>query len=49
MVIIKQRNIVVIKANNIQHAIRIFDNKFGHDLQWALQNEDYTLEIKETN
>lgn len=45
MVIIKQGNTVVITARSVQHAINIFDSKFGHDLQWALQNEDYTMEV----
>lgn len=48
MVIVKRGNVVVITAKNVGHAIRIFEQKFKHDLQWALQNEDYTLEIKET-
>lgn len=44
MVIIKQGNTVVIRAKNIQHAINIFENKYKHDLQWAIENEGYTLE-----
>lgn len=43
MIIIRQGSTVVIRAKNIRHAILIFDKKFGHDLQWALQNENYTI------
>lgn len=44
MVIVKRGNQIVIRAKNIRHAILIFDKKFNHDLQWALQNENYELE-----
>lgn len=44
MIIIKQGATIVIRAKNIRHAILIFDQKFGHDLQWALQNENYVME-----
>jgi hypothetical protein len=44
LVIVKQGATIVVRAKNIRHAILIFDKKFGHDLQWALLNEDYSLE-----
>jgi len=37
---------IVIRANNIKHAILIFDKKFNHDLQWALEHEGYTLTME---
>lgn len=50
MVIVKRGNQIVIRAKNIGHAILIFDKKFNHDLQWALLNENYSIEeIKEIN
>ena len=48
MILIKKNRVVVIRAKNIRHAILIFDKKFGHDLQWALQNENYTI-VEESN
>lgn len=44
MIIIKKNATVVIRAKNIRHAILIFDQKFGYDLQYAIQNENYVLE-----
>ena len=46
MVIIKHNATIIIRAKNIRHAIRLFDSKYGHDLQWALQHEGYTIEME---
>jgi hypothetical protein len=48
VIVIKNGATVVIRAKNIRHAILIFDKKFGYDLQFALQNENYTM-IEEGN
>lgn len=44
MIVIKSGSVVVIRAKNIRHAILIFDQKFGYDLQYALENENYIIE-----
>lgn len=44
MILIKKNHTIVIRAKNIRHAILIFDKRFGYDLQFALQNENYTIE-----
>ena len=44
MIVIKKNATVVIRAKNIGHAILIFDKKFGYDLQFALENENYVME-----
>lgn len=43
MIVIKQGNTIIIRAKNIRHAILIFDKTFGYDLQFALENENYTI------
>jgi hypothetical protein len=44
-VVVKKGSLIVIRAKNVGHAIKIFESKFGHDLQWAIENEGYTLEL----
>jgi len=49
VILIKNGSTIVIRAKNIRHAILIFDKKFGYDLQFALQNENYTIIEEEVN
>jgi len=45
MVIIKRGNTVIVRAKNFRHAISIFDSKVGYDLQYALENDGYEIEV----
>lgn len=47
MIVVKKNATIVIRAKNIRHAILIFDEKFGYDLQYALLNDNF--EIEEVN
>lgn len=43
MITVSKDGRIVIRAKNIKHAILIFEQKFNHDLQWAIEHEGYTL------
>lgn len=46
-VYIKKNATVIVRAKNYQHAINLFANKVGYDLEYAILNDGYTIEIEE--
>lgn len=45
MVIIKRGNNIILRAKDFRHAINAFDKKVGYDLQYALENDGYEIEV----
>lgn len=48
-VYIKKNATVIIRAKNYKHAITLFANKVGYDLEYAIMNDGYTIEVEESN
>ncbi len=46
-VYIKKNSTVVLRARNYQHAINLFASKVGYDLEYAILNDGYTIEVGE--
>ncbi len=46
-VYIKKNATVIVRAKNYQHAINLFASKVGYDLEYAILNDGYTIEVGE--
>lgn len=46
-VYIKKNSTVVLRARNYQHAINLFASQVGYDLEYAILNDGYTIEVGE--
>jgi hypothetical protein len=43
MVIVRQGNKVILRAKNYNHAINLFASLLNYDLQYAIENDGFTI------
>ena len=45
MVIVRRGNTILVRAKNAGHAINIFAQKYGYDLEYAVKEEGIEIEF----